>query len=82
MLAGRRMPSILVRDLDKETIKQLKKRAAANGRSLQAEAKEIIERSAYQKTFEQLRREAEMLAKKSGRQKTDSVDLIREDRSR
>ena len=76
------MPSILIRDLDKETIKQLKKRAAANGRSLQAEAKEIIERSARQKTFEQLRRELEMLRKSSGPQTTDSVDLIREDRKR
>jgi len=76
------MPSILIRDLDKETVKRLKKRAVANGRSLQAEAKEIIERSARQKTFEQLRLEAERLAKSSGPQKTDSVDLIREDRRR
>jgi plasmid stability protein len=76
------MPSILIRDLSKDTIKQLKRRAIANGRSLQAEAKEIIERSARQKTFEQLRREADMLAKTSGPQKTNSVDLIREDRSR
>jgi plasmid stability protein len=76
------MPSILIRDLSKDTVKQLKRRAAANGRSLQAEAKEIIERSARQKTFEQLRREADLLAKAGGPQKTDSVDLIREDRGR
>jgi len=76
------MPSILIRDLTKETIKQLKKRAAASGRSLQAEAKELIERGARQKTFEELRRQAESLAKSSGPQKTNSVDLIREDRSR
>jgi antitoxin FitA len=76
------MPSILIRDLDKETIKQLKRRAAANGRSLQAEAKEIIQRSAREKTFEQLRREADLLARAGGPQKTDSVDLIRGDRSR
>jgi antitoxin FitA len=76
------VPSILIRELSKETVKELKKRAAANGRSLQAEAKEIIERGARQKPFEQLRREADMLAKTSGRQKTDSVDLIREDRTR
>ena len=76
------MPNILIRDLDEQTIRQLKKRAADNGRSLQSELKEIIERSAGEKTFEQLRREAERLAKASGRQKTDSVDLIREDRLR
>jgi plasmid stability protein len=76
------MPSILIRDLNKETIKQLKKRAAANGRSLQAEAKEIIERGARQKTFEELRRQMESLARSSRPQKTDSVKLIREDRGR
>ena len=76
------MSSLLIRDLSKETIKQLKRRASANGRSLQAEAKEIIERNARQKTLEQLRQQADLLAKASGRQKTDSVDLIREDRRR
>ena len=76
------MPSILIRDLNKETIKQLKKRAAANGRSLQAEAKDIIERSARQKTFDELRRQLESLAKDSGHQKTNSADLLREDRRR
>jgi plasmid stability protein len=75
------MPDILIRDLDKETIRQLKRRAAANGRSLQAEAKEIIERGARQKTFEELRRQLEKIRKRNGPQKTDSVDLIREDRS-
>jgi plasmid stability protein len=82
MIAEVLMPSILIRDLDEQTIKQLKRRATANGRSLQAEAKEIIERSAREKTFEQLRREAERLAKAVRLQKTDSVDLIREDRLR
>jgi plasmid stability protein len=76
------MPSILIRDLNKETIKQLKRRAAANGRSLQAEAKEIIERGARHKTFQELRRQLESLAKSNGSQKTNSVDLIREDRGR
>jgi plasmid stability protein len=76
------VPSILIRDLNKETIKQLKKRAAANGRSLQAEAKEIIERGARHKTFEELRSQLESLARSSGHQKTNSADLIREDRRR
>jgi plasmid stability protein len=76
------MPSILIRDVNKETIKHLKRRAAANGRSLQAEAKDIIERAARHKTFEELRRQLESLAKTSGPQKTNSVDLIREDRRR
>ena len=76
------MPSILIRDLNKETIKQLKRRAAANGRSLQTEAKDIIERGALHKTFEELRQQLELGARKSGPQKTNSVGLIREDRNR
>lgn len=75
------MPSILIRDLDSTTIKRLKARAAENGRSLQAEAKVIIERSARERSFEQLRREAEQFAKRfAGRKMTDSVRLIREGR--
>lgn len=40
------MPDILVRGLDKELIARLKARAKRNGRSLQGEAKLILERAA------------------------------------
>ena len=77
------MPDILIRNLDEDTIKQLKERAAENGRSLQAEAKDIIERSTRQKTFDQLRREAEEFSRRfAGRKMSDTVELIREDRKR
>ena len=40
------MPNILVRDLDDETVKQIKVRARRNGRSMQSEIKSIIENAA------------------------------------
>ena len=77
------MPSILIRNLAPDTIKRLKARATANHRSLQAEAKAIIERSANDRTHEELRREAEAFSKRfAGRTMTDTVELLREDRER
>ncbi|PKQ29932.1 MAG: hypothetical protein CVT60_02750 [Actinobacteria bacterium HGW-Actinobacteria-10] len=37
------MPDILIRDIDPDKIERLKKQAADNGRSMQAEAKSILE---------------------------------------
>ena len=77
------MPNILIRNLDNDTLKRLKERAAANRRSVQAEAKEIIERSAREKSHEELRRELEEFSKRfEGRKMTDTVELLREDRER
>jgi plasmid stability protein len=77
------MPDILIRDLDKKTLKELKERAAANRRSVQAEVKEIIERVAREKTFEQLQQQLENFSKRfRGRKMTDTVKLVREDRGR
>ena len=77
------MPDILIRDLDKKTLKELKERAAANRRSVQAEVKEIIERGAREKTFEQLQQQLEKFSKRfRGRKMTDTLKLVREDRGR
>ena len=77
------MPNILIRDLDTKTIKRLKSRAAAGGRSLQAEVKSILESSATEMTLDEIRRESEQISKKfEGRWTLNSVDLIREDRNR
>jgi len=77
------MPSLLIRNLDEETVSRLKERAAENHRSVQAEAKEIIERSTREKSLDQLRIEAEKFSKRfAGRKMTDTVELIREDRKR
>lgn len=39
------MAQVLVRNLDEKTVAQLKKRAAGNGRSLQAELKLLLEQA-------------------------------------
>ena len=46
------MPSILVRGLDQKTVQRLKERARLNGRSLQLEVTEILERAAGALTHE------------------------------
>jgi plasmid stability protein len=77
------MPDILIRGLTVKTIKRLKARAAASGRSLQKEAKSILEHTAAEKTLDELREEAKEFSKRfEGRHFTDSVKMIREDRNR
>ena len=77
------MPDILIRGLTLKTIRRLKVRAAANGRSLQKEAKAILENGAAEKTLDELREEAKQFSKRfEGRRFTNSVELIREDRNR
>jgi plasmid stability protein len=75
--------SILVRDLDGATVERLKERARQHGRSLQGEAKAILERSARTMTMAEARAAAERIRQKlAGREFSDSTDLIREDRDR
>jgi plasmid stability protein len=77
------MPSILVRNLDSNTIERLKAHAAEHGRSVQAEAKAIIEKNVNAYTMAEFRRAADRMRKKlSGRKQSDSTELIREDRRR
>ena len=77
------MHSMLIRDINRATVNRLKTRAAENGRSLQAEVKDILERSAQELSFKQLRRRADDFSKRfEGRRFTDSVALLREDRER
>ena len=76
------MSQILVRNLDDATVERLKSRAKAHGRSLQAEAKDILEQSARidvaeaRKLVDCIRRSFE------GRKFDDSTELVREDRNR
>jgi plasmid stability protein len=77
------MPDILIRNVSSSAIKRLKARSAANGRSLQAELKAIVERSAQELNLDELREEAKKFSRRfEGRKLTDSVDLLREDRQR
>jgi len=76
------MPDILVRGLDSETVRRLKERARRHGRSLQGEARLLLERAAGAAP-EQV---AAMLdgwkERFAGRRFGDSADLVREDRER
>ena len=76
------MAQILVRNLDEAVVDRLKSRATQHNRSLQAEVKTILEQAAQ--VDAKTARELAMSIRKrfAGRQFTDSVDLIREDRDR
>lgn len=77
------MAQLLVRDIDSETIERLKQRAKRHHRSLQGEAKVILEDAAQKMTMEEARAMAERIRKSfKGRTFSDSAELIREDRDR
>jgi plasmid stability protein len=76
------MAQLLVRDLTEVTLDRLKRRAKEHGRSLQAEAKTILEAAAPLGMEEAARVAAQWRRRLAGRMKSDSADLLREDRSR
>ena len=79
------MAQILVRNLDEKTVKQLKKRAKQEGRSLQAEAKLILEQASQEPALDMAKARKlvdEIRSQLKGRKFPDSVELIREDRDR
>jgi len=76
--------NVLIRDIDEETLEKLKKKAAANRRSLQEELKSLLESHAGP-DIEKIRamaRESIRKYKAEGRKFSDSTDDIREDRER
>ncbi len=77
------MPQVLVRDLDTAVVERLKQRARLHGRSLQNEAKAILEAAAIIMTMDEARQVADAWQHRLGdRQFDDSAELIREDRER
>jgi antitoxin FitA len=77
------MAEVLVRDLDASVVEKLKVRAAANGRSLQAELKAILEEQARQVTKAKARALAARIRRRIGaRPQTDSGMLQAENRER
>jgi plasmid stability protein len=80
------MAQVLIRDLDRETIKTLKERARKNNRSLQGELKMILEEAARMSAplnlDEFLARARAIRERTSAKIRTDSAELIREDRER
>ena len=74
---------VLIRDVDKKTLDNLKARAVANRRSLQSELKQILVDAARPTVDPKLLAEIDALRKSlKGRIHTDSVKLLREDRNR
>jgi hypothetical protein len=76
------MPDILVRDLDARAIKRLKARARRSGRSLQSEARLLLERAGGSGGADIAAMFGRWHKRLAGRRFTNSVDLIREDRQR
>jgi len=76
--------NVLVRNINEDTLEKLKKKAAANNRSLQEELKSLLEKHAGP-DIEQVRamaRESIKKYKAEGRKFSDSTKDIREDRER
>ncbi|MGH7256608.1 MAG: FitA-like ribbon-helix-helix domain-containing protein [Nitrospirales bacterium] len=76
------MPQLLVRDLEAETLKRLKSRAKRHGRSLQGEAKAILEEAATLSLGEAREVAAQWRKRLQSRKFSDSGKLISEDRQR
>ncbi|MGA1796694.1 MAG: FitA-like ribbon-helix-helix domain-containing protein [bacterium] len=79
------MAQILVRDLDKDIVERLKKRAKEEGRSLQSEVKFILEQAAAEPKVDMeaaLRISEEFRRRFKGRRFPDTGELIREDRAK
>ena len=77
------MAQILVRNLNPDTVDHLKRRAEEDGRSLQSEAKAILEQAAEAPKVN-MKKARELIDEISGRFKgrkfPDSTKLVREDR--
>lgn len=76
------MAQILIRGLEEDVVARLKDRAASRGRSLESEARSILE-SAAGFTAEEARQTVKDWQKRlAGREFSDSVELLSEDRQR
>lgn len=76
------MPDILIRGLDAKILKRLKVRAKQNGRSLQSEARLLLERAAGFGSDQVAAMFDGWKQRFTGRKFSDSAELISEDRRR
>ena len=78
------MAQVLVRGLDDVVVGRLKARARANGRSLEAELRTIVEEAAEMDARLEATRDlaAKLRRRLAGRPHSDSAELVREDRRR
>lgn len=71
------MPDLLVRDVDPEVYKRLKKAAEAQGKSLAQTAREVLAEK-FKPSREEAWAEADRIRKKIGKVSGDSTQIIRE----
>ena len=76
------MPDILIRNLDAKTVRRLKARAKQHRRSLQNEAKLLLEQAAGTGKEDVAAMLDRWKKRFAGRRFSDSAKLIREDRDR
>jgi plasmid stability protein len=78
------MASVTIRNLDDGVVERLKSKAKDNGRSLEAELREILLTEARRASTKEWLAEADRIAAMTpkDRPQTDSTILIREDRDR
>jgi plasmid stability protein len=76
------MSQVLIRDLEPTVIEKLKQRAAAHGRSLQAELKTILEQTARHSSVDYKAEAAALRKRLAGRRHSDSGVLQARDRRR
>ena len=76
------MAQMLIRNLSDAALEHVKTKARRNGRSTEAEAREIIERDARAAKAEWWARVDALRTSLEGRIRGDSTELIREDRDR
>jgi plasmid stability protein len=77
------MPNVLVRDVEVTVLDRLKLRAKRQNRSLQAEVKIILQNAAEQREpLSELELIRKIRASNTKVNKTDSAELLREDRDR
>lgn len=77
------MPNVLIRDVDIFDLDRIKAQAKRQNRSLQAEMKIIIKAAAERRDpMSELELIRKIRASNKKINKTDSVDLLREDRNR
>ncbi len=78
------MANLTIRNVDDHVVERLKKRAKGNGRSLEAELRELHKHAANRKSPEELLAIADRIAAMTpaGVKQTDSAELLREDRDR
>ncbi len=78
------MANLTIRNIEESVVERLKNKAVRNGRSLEAELRELLKQAANRKTREEVLAEMDRIAAMTpkGVVQTDSAELIRQDRDR